>query len=65
MVMPYSNLPGMDIIPAANICGVFPGGDCPRYKLSGGMVWEHNVNPNNRIRTVVSADFFIIVLLIA
>jgi hypothetical protein len=60
--MPYSNLPGTDMIPGANICGVLPGGDCPRYKLSEGIVWEHSVNPNNRIKIDVSADFFILVL---
>ena len=38
MEMPYSALPGKDIIPGAKTWGVLPGGVWPRYKLSAGIV---------------------------
>ena len=60
MDMPYSGLPGKEITPGANTWGVFPGGVCPRYKLSEGIVCEDAITPNNRKRIGVSADFFII-----
>ena len=60
MEMPYSALPVKDIIPGANMWGVLPGGVCPRYKLSGGIVCEYKILPNNKISMDVSNDVFIV-----
>ena len=60
MEMPYSVLPDKDMIPGANIWGVLPGGVCPRYKLSGGIVCEFKIHANNKIRIDISKVVFIV-----